>query len=116
MIVQGETRIVWVVGNFAIKCPNFLKGYRQFLYGLISNTQEVEYQKHSRYLMPIVFRLPFNIIIVMPRAAVLTQNLAQDQFNTIVGTLNGYPRVDHKPESFGIWKNSIYIIDYGTTV
>jgi hypothetical protein len=116
MIVQGETRIVWIVGNYAIKCPNFLKGYRQFLYGLISNTQEVEYQTKSKYLMPIVFRIPLNLLIVMPKAEILTENLVKEKFDNIVGTLNGYPRVDHKPESFGIWKNKIYIIDYGTTV
>jgi len=39
-IKQGETRLVFLVGNYAIKTPNFLKGYRQFLYGLISNHQE----------------------------------------------------------------------------
>jgi hypothetical protein len=116
MIVQGETRIVFIIGNYAIKIPNFLKGYRQFLYGLISNTQEVHYQKQSHYLMPVIFRIPFNFVIVMPKAKVLSENLSFDDYVKITDSLGAYPKVDHKPDSFGIWKNQVYVIDYGTTI
>ena len=115
-IVQGETRIVFIIGNYAIKIPNYLKGYRQFLYGLLSNTQEVQFQKQSQYLMPVIFRLPFNFVIVMPKAEVLMQNLSPDDFHKITTDLGVYPRVDYKPDSFGMWKNRVYVIDYGTTV
>ena len=116
MIIQGETRLVIILGSYAIKVPNFLKGYKQFLYGLLSNLQEVEYQNQSKYLLPVLFHLPFGLATVMPKANILKNNLDQKTYLKITTDIGIYPRVDHKPESFGKWKGNIYVIDYGTTI
>lgn len=116
MIKQGQTRIVFLVGNYAIKIPNFLKGYKQFLYGLISNLQEKEFSRTNPYLLPVKHSLFGSLIVIMPRCIVLDKNLPLKAFYVITTSLGVYPKVDYKPESFGIWKGRVYVIDYGTTV
>lgn len=113
-IVQGETRLVFVFNKFVVKVPNFLKGYRQFLYGIISNQQEAEYSGTSKYLLPVKFASWGYLFIIMPRAEILTKPPDLKIFQKITFSLN-YPHVDYKAESFGIYKNNLYIIDYGTT-
>ena len=114
--IQGQTRLVILTKNYAIKLPNFLKGYKQFLYGLISNLQELEFQHKSPYLLPIQWSSYFGIVLVFKRVEMLSTMLPKKEFNKIVETLHGYPKIDYKLDSFGILNGQIYIIDYGTTV
>jgi len=113
-IKQGETRLVFLVGNYAIKTPNFLKGYRQFLYGLISNHQEKAYSNSNPNLLPVIFSCIGSLFIIFPRAKVLTE-IDHETFLKVMKPIGDYPRVDYKAESFGVWKNKVYVIDYGTT-
>jgi hypothetical protein len=113
-VIQGQTRIVLVFKTFVIKFPNFLKGYRQFLYGLISNQQEKQYSGTNKYLMPVTFAFIGYLFIVMPKAEILTTPPDKKTFEKITFLIN-YPHVDYKADSFGFYKNNLVIIDYGTT-
>lgn len=114
--IQGQTRLVILTKNYAIKLPNFLKSYRQFLYGLVSNLQELNYQHKSPYLLPVQWSSYFGIVLVFKRVKPLNMMLSKIEFNKIVGTLHGYPKIDFKLDSFGFLNGQVYIIDYGTTV
>lgn len=115
-IHQGETRLVFVIGKIAIKIPNFLKGYRQFLYGLISNNQEKFYSGSSQYLLPVLFSTPGSCFIIMPKCVISDKTPSLEIVKKIRHDIGNYPNVDYKAESFGIWKDKLYVIDYGTTI
>lgn len=115
-IHHGQTRLVFVIGQIAIKIPNFLKGYRQFLYGIISNHQENFYSGSSKYLLPVLFSFPGSCIIIMPKCVLFTKVPNLKLFHKITTNLGDYPKVDYKAESFGTWKGKMYVIDYGTTI
>jgi hypothetical protein len=70
----GVSREVVCVGRWALKFPKLTRGWRQFLIGLLANMQESDFSKlgWSDLLCPVVFYLPGGWLVVMPRAAPLS--------------------------------------------
>ena len=115
----GSTRLVFLIGQHAIKIPRccvkaedyFHGRLYSFLKGWLSNRHEYNYSKANLYdfLLPIKFSLFGSMIIVMKRVEPITReeflNLKEEDFN-----FGGY---EFKEDSFGKINNKIFIIDYG---
>lgn len=113
---QGETRIVFLIGNYAIKIPNIFKGKKMFLYGWISNDQEVQYSGTNKYLLPVIFSLFGHFIVVFPRTRIKQDFVNVYELEKIRKSIGKYPKIEDNPHNFGIWKNKLFVIDYGTTI
>jgi len=76
LIRTGSSRYVITTKNFAFKFPA-LYSYRAFLKGLLANLQEKEFsriQEMKHKLCPVLFSLPAGLLIVMPKARILSEN------------------------------------------
>lgn len=116
---RGVTREVILVGRWAIKFPTF-RSWRMFLWGLLSNMQEVTWGKAmkvesgakqywSERLCPVLWSLPGGWLVVMRRVErVCTENAEVDYDN-----FKGLPG-DHKPENFGWLDGRVVMLDYGS--
>ncbi len=113
-IAHGETRTVFIFKNYVVKIPTLRKGYRQFLYGLISNHQETIWSGQNPFLLPVVWSSIGSFAIVLPKVEICKS--VPSNFTEITKSLGKYPKVDKKPESFGIYHGKVFVIDYGTTV
>lgn len=115
---NGSTRIVILVGKYAIKIPRFFiepdnKFYGKlvnFLFGWVSNRKEYLLSKNqiNDDLLPVKKSFLWSMIIIMDKAEPITReeffNLNQEDFNF------GH---EHKLDSYGKVNNKIYVIDYG---
>ncbi len=128
MIKNGCTRMVFLIGRYAIKVPQVKHGWRNFLNGLLGNLQEriMDTMKDKR-MCPIIWSIPGGWLNVMPRCDSLTQTEFEDlriddfweQTTKQVGTETIYygpckVPVEHKRCSFGWYKNRIVAVDYGS--
>ena len=74
-VAQGCTRLTLLVGPYAVKVPNLLRGWRDALWGLLHNMTEAELAAGpSRWagLCPVLWRIPGGFLSVMPRLTPLT--------------------------------------------
>jgi len=113
----GTTRVVFLIGKYAIKIPrcgippsnSFYGKFMDLLEGWKGNRNEYIWSnaKIYDYLCPVRLSLFFSFIIVMDRAKSLTykefKNL--EKFN-----FGGY---EHKRDSYGKVNNKIIVVDYG---
>lgn len=121
----GCTRVVFLVGRWAFKVPNFFE-WRLFLKGLLANMMErlmwrnlsADFQGLKCLdgvpLCPVKFSLPGGWLVVMPRVRVLTD----EEYEAPVHVrLKKAQFVEQKSLSFGWWFDGeterIYAIDYG---
>ena len=110
----GTTRIVFLVGDYAIKVPAMTE-WRLFLLGLLANMQEALWSKTGwPELCPVVWAIPGGFLLVMRRARAMTR----DEFNTI--DLNKWVQrqgyivpAETKMDSFGYLHGSLVAVDYG---
>ena len=80
---RGATRWVLLVGPYAVKVPS-LRGWRDFLWGLLGNLQEAEFSRLGwERLCPVVASLPLGLMVVMRRAS---------PRSTVAATLRSRPR------------------------
>jgi len=114
-ILRGSTRSVVVIGKYAFKFPRVLKGWKQFLLGLLGNIQEtrVSATKDER-VIPVLFSVWGGFMIIMPSCTLVTPL----EFAGISIKRFWYrdkPRitVEHKWSSFGWYKGKIVAVDYG---
>ena len=113
---KGATRWVFITKKYAIKIPA-LCSYKNFLCGLLSNMQEVEFSRvryYKPYLCPIYFSIPFGLLVVMPNIEICEWE------NTCSGYLYLYSHRKHftipaecKPDSWGRYKGHLVAVDYG---
>jgi hypothetical protein len=114
VIKRGATRIVFLVGKYAIKIPN-VSYWRTFLYGLLGNMQEVAFSTlRSEKLCPVVFSFPGGFLLIMPRA----EPISQEEFEAIEPTVwneeDGFVVPgEHKWDSYGRLNGRIVRVDYG---
>lgn len=119
-IKYGVSRIVFLIGNIAIKIPNPFYGDRYFVMGMSGNIHECEIYKLALkvrkgiadpYLAKVYFRLPFGLAVIMKRYNnVLSRPLTQSEIKDIPLT-----EVDPKIENFALENNQIVVLDYGYT-
>lgn len=111
----GCTRIVLLVGTWAIKLPNFTSGWKLFLTGLLANMQERNFGR-TRWpeFCPLLFSLPGGWLIVMRRVREMTQAefLAFDSETWAVQPDYHVP-CEHKANNFGWLDGRIVCLDYG---
>ena len=114
----GTTRIVYFVGNYAIKIP-VIGSWKHFLRGLLANMSESQFSSVEDFtgLCPVLFSLPGGFLNVMRRADPLPrETFAVENFYDNFLAQNCLPEggmVEDKLDSFGIIDGNIVAVDYG---
>ena len=119
LITKGSSRLVFLIGNYALKIPRvfveaddkFYGKLYTFLKGWQSNRYEYLWSKSNLYdfLLPVKFSVFYSIIIIMDKATELTV----DEFSMLDEADYNFKRFEFKLDSFGKLNNKNYIIDYG---
>ena len=118
-INTGSSRLVFLIGKYAIKIPRccvkpdntFYGKLLGFLWGWEANRVEYKWSKSKTYdfLNPVKFSILGSIIIVFDRARVLTDiefmDLNKDDFP--------FGKFEFKTDSFGFVNGVVKILDYG---
>lgn len=108
----GTTRLVILVGKYAIKVPR-PKWWKSFLKGIIANLDESLWYKNSPLdwklkMAPVIGCYLKGFILIMRRAEPLTL----EQYGSI--SIKDYYLIpmDNKIQNFGIYKGNIVLVDY----
>jgi hypothetical protein len=114
---RGATRWVFFIGKLAFKIPS-LYSYRNFLWGLLANMQEVEFhniKEMKEKLCPVYFHLPLGFLIVMPKIRILLEGEISKEELIDFCTNNEFYSIpaEIKNDSFGYYKGKLVAIDYG---
>lgn len=117
-IRSGITRIVFLIGNYAFKIPNFKYNHCHFLQGCYANWSERKYYKgfiNANYrgnlvehVAPSYFCLAFGLFQIQARCKPLLIELSDEQKEFYKPLCAG----DNKKENFGIYNNKIVCLDY----
>lgn len=118
IIYSGSTRIVFLIGRYAVKIPKcFVKAECSFyghligfLNGWKANRTEYIWSKSNifDFLLPVKFSSLGSLIIIMDKVDLITV----EEFCEI--DINNYNfSHEHKLDSYGKLNNKIYVIDYG---
>lgn len=113
----GCTRIVVLVGRWAVKLPNFCDGWKLFLFGLLANMTERVFWKEGGWpqLCPVLFSIPGGWLVVMRRVREMTDD-EFESFNSREWAERGDYLIpcEHKSNSFGWLDGRIVCLDYGS--
>lgn len=112
---NGVTRLVFLVGNIAIKIPNFTCQHSHFLKGCVANWNERLYTKSFKGLpefldkvSPTLFCSWFGLISIQKRVVILDRHLKDHEKHYFRNQTT-----DIKKENFGYLKGKLVCIDYG---
>ena len=114
LILQGDTRIVLITKQYAIKIPKFQnKNFYGIIYtmltGWIANRNEFLWHKSNihNFFCPVKLSILFSFIIIMEKAIPINKKEFKNikKFN-----FGGY---EHKISSYGKINGKIVIVDYG---
>lgn len=110
----GSTRIVFLIGDCAIKIPNIC-GWRLFLHGLLANMTEARCKRGvDDGFAPVLWYLPGGFGLVMRRARVLTDEEFQAlDFQAWSWRGDYIIGCEPKSNSMGWIDGKIVAIDYG---
>jgi hypothetical protein len=118
---RGATRTVLLIGGVAIKIPGAWGKSRlwvSILNGLLANCQEAEFSRSwmaERGLCPVLFSLPGGFILVMKRAAPMTEDQWADfDFDAFVYRKDCTLPVEQKRDSFGWVDGKVVAVDFGS--
>lgn len=112
---KGITRTVFLIGDYAIKIPNFRYQWNHFLQGLLANINEAKTWRlnKSELLCPVIWASWGGWILVMRRAVPckwLDEGGEEiDYSKWIVEGFGG----DDKPCNYGIINGKTIKLDYG---
>jgi len=107
----GANRFVLLSKNYAFKFPRL----DQFGFGLINNSNEAKWSKLNNGRCPVIFSLPFGLLIVMPRCEPLTFDQWWEFDSVTFCRIRGIT-AEHKSDSFGWLNGEIVCFDYGWTI
>lgn len=112
---RGCTRLVLLVGPWAVKVPNVLRGWRDAVWGLLGNMQEAAFSAAGwPELCPVLWRVPGGFLVVMPRARIMTDEEFAAFDAAAFCDARGVP-AQNKPTSFGFLPDGrVVCVDYGT--
>lgn len=109
---KGATRLVFLIGGWAVKIPNFTYSHANFLNGCHANWQE---RVVTRYRLPefieraapCVFCAWFGLLSVMRRVEINTEPLTREQKKYFKNQTT-----DYKPCNFGYLNGRLVCVDY----
>lgn len=117
-VTLGISRTVFLVGGYAIKVPCGRYGWAKWLRGLLANLQERQWSRFGYpELCPVLFADPLGLVVIMPRAEILTRQLDPREYMEFFGEI--YPKrgyripSENKPDSFGYVNGRLVAVDYG---
>lgn len=116
---NGVTRIVFLLGRYVVKIPNFLVQHDHFLAGCKANWterklwkmfRECEGMPHRNLFVPSTFCSWFGLIQIQHRAVVRSNDdpLTDEELRTFKNITT-----DTKASNFGYYKGRLVCIDYG---
>lgn len=129
-IAYGCSRMVILIGNYAIKLPNLKYRYPSCLWGLIHNLSESnwykasqgifnngEIQDYDKLLCPILYANRFGLVVIMKRAQPLPKTFdCPIVFEWLASRFIKFGDcicpAEKKIDSFGLLNNEIVAIDY----
>lgn len=113
IIRHGVTRIVILVGPWAIKIPNFFR-WEMFLHGLLCNRNEAIWASTGwPEFCPIVFSVPGGFLNVMKRVQPFRGTVPDGWFQRFVDKPKYRVPMEQKDNSFGFLDGRLVAIDYG---
>lgn len=116
LLRSGSTRWVLLIGRLAFKIPS-LHSWKNFLWGLLANMQEVEFSKcvdMKHKLCPVKFYLPLGLLVVMPKVKILVKDeLPKEALEKFCIEDNFKIPAELKHDSFGYFKGKLVAVDYG---
>ena len=118
-INKGSTRLVFLVGRYAVKTPrccikpdnSFYGKLLGFLQGWLGNRTEYIWSKSKIYpfLNPVRLSILGSLIIVMDRADEITEK----EFHMLKEADFNFGGFEWKLDSFGKINNIVKVVDYG---
>lgn len=118
---QGCTRVVFLIGEYAIKIPT-IYSWEMFLHGLLANCKERWWAKHSRgmnepMLPPIVWVCPGGWMSIQRRVRPIRHRglFYIELYHAIAKSKvpDRFWLSDLKPENFGWYQGRLVKIDLG---
>lgn len=112
---HGVTRIVLLVGRWAVKVPRPTE-WRLFLRGLLANLQERQWSKcGDERLAKVLWADPTGFLLVMERVDPLPRRFTQRHLDCILaqGRFDGLP-LDQHLQNFGFRGRRLVLLDYGS--
>jgi hypothetical protein len=109
------SRLVLLVGTYAVKLPRCTYGWRKFLHGLLGNMSETKFGTVGLVgVCPVVFAVPGGWLLVARRAKVMSnEEFASFDAALFCSREGYYIPAEHKNDSFGWLDGAIVAIDYG---
>jgi len=113
LVRKGVTRLVFLIGNYAIKIPNFTVQHSHFLQGCYANWSERMYTKMFKNLpeidrvAPTYFCSWFGLISIQQRVTELTRHLSEEEIDYFK-----HQTTDIKSANFGYFQGRLVCVDY----
>lgn len=106
--LTGRNRVVLITARYAIKLPS-LRGWRDFLFGLLNNLNERAWSGEHDGYCPVLWAAPLGFALVMPRARILDDAT----FAYVDSVAPALPGVERKASSWGWLGDRLVAVDYG---
>lgn len=110
-VTRGTNRLVFAIGNVAIKIPSLHNGPRYFVQGMLSNMLEDEYWRLHRHrqLAPVYHCGPLGLWQVMKRYRnIINRRLTTEERSTLP-----FINIDDNGANIAIDNGELVMIDYG---
>ena len=109
----GTTRIVLLLGKYAIKFPA-VNSWQNFLLGMVSNINESRLSKVVQLpgfprFCPVLFSFPGGLFNVMPRTKPIDR---ESFFNMDMSWCMENGPIENKLDSFGMLGGEVVAVDY----
>lgn len=109
-VARGMTRTVYLLGPYAFKTPSLRNGLPGWIGGMLGNLQERALSRWNHHsLCPVLFADPFGLVVVMPRAEILSD----DEFSRVAHRIPRECFAERKPSSWGYVAGMLVAVDYG---
>jgi len=105
---SGQTRMVMLLGRWALKIPHLSNGWKFFLLGMLANENERLWSGYDERLCPVLWCTPFGLLLCMRRAEPWMSDEPPE--------MPGLPFLDLQPTNFGTLNGKAVSIDYGETI
>jgi hypothetical protein len=113
---EGCTRLVVLVGRYALKFPRFDLSWKLGLQGMLCNMQEAEFGRGEwPELAPITFAIPGGFLVIQRRCEPMPDDVwATFNARKFIRRREYHLPVEEKQDSFGILDGQIVAFDYGS--